>query len=47
MPPTNVENTSADPAGLNLVTKASPLLKVVSYAPGVVGKFADGVPPVT
>ena len=46
-PPTNVENTSADPAALNLARKASPLLKVLSYAPGVVGKFADGVLPAT
>ncbi len=29
-PPTNVEYTSAEPAGLNLVTYASPLLNVVS-----------------
>src|SRR4029079_18247317 len=46
-PPTSVEYTNADPAGLNLVTKESPLLNVVSYAPAVVGKLADGVPPLT
>ena len=46
-PPTSVENTSAEPAALNLVRKASPLLNVVSYAPGVVGKFADDVLPAT
>ena len=33
-PPTNVEYTNAEPAALNLVTNASPLLKVLSYAPG-------------
>src|SRR3954449_3295098 len=44
-PPMKVEYTNAEPAGLNLVTNASPLLNVVSYAPGVVGQSAEGVPP--
>ena len=43
----NVEYTNPDPAGLNLVTNPSLLLKVVSYAPGVVGKVANGALPVT
>src|SRR5262245_10544209 len=49
LPPMSVEYTSADPVGLNLVTKPSPLLAsgVVSNAPGVVGKFGEEVPPAT
>ena len=39
-PPTKVEKTKAEPAGFSFVTYASPLLKVVSYAPGVVGQSA-------
>ncbi len=50
----NVENTSPEPAGLNLVTKRSkrssnaPPFCVVSNAPGVVGKPLERVePPIT
>ena len=52
-PPTNVEKTSAEPAGLSLVANRSkrssnaPPLCVVSNAPGVVGKPAERVEPPT
>ena len=48
IPPRYVEYTSAVPAGLTFVTKASMLVgEVVSNAPVVVGKFVELVSPVT
>src|SRR2546422_451476 len=47
-PPRNVEYTNPDPLAFNLVTNGSEgVLNVVLNAPGVVGKSADAVDPVT
>src|SRR3954470_12393646 len=47
LPPIAVEYTSAEPAGLSLVTEPSLPSGVVSNAPGLVGKLGEDVPPVT
>jgi len=46
LPPKKVENTKAEPDGLIFVTNASELPCItVLKEPGVVGKFAEAVPP--
>ena len=46
LPPKKVENTKVEPDGLIFVTNASELPFItVLKEPGVVGKFAEAVPP--
>src|SRR5262249_25240343 len=46
-PPMSVDHSSCEAVGFSFVTNVSLPVGVVSYAPGVVGKSSDAVPPDT